>query len=77
MVHIVWKWEFLSRCLGQVTPIWCDVVQFFDVLRLLRGASSRPLNAKVVTNLAAVIIRKPDFEILAEIVRAAGKALDT
>ena len=73
-VHIDWRWEFLSKALCRLLPLYGDLKQYWDEAKVMQGESgmSNMAALKNVTQVLAV----PDIEEFGEMLRVQGKTLE-
>jgi hypothetical protein len=73
-VHIDWRWEFLSRALDTLVPLYETLQRFFDKAKMLTGETGM-LTISVVASLAQVLAT-PNIVEFGEMLRVVGKVLE-
>ena len=77
VVHIDWRWEFLSRALDKLLVILSIFAECYDEAKILSSESSRPLTSHVVKSCTdALLGMKNMLPEIADMLRAHGKALE-
>ena len=76
VVHVDWEWEFLNKALDSMLPLFLDLVEHFDVSKMLSSDSGHKLSNQVVTALAVTLSSKLILDV-AELLRSIGYLVDT
>jgi hypothetical protein len=74
VVHIDWRWEFLSKALDLLLPRMATIAQYWDESAMVRGESGM-LNMGTVTSVTKVLLIK-NFVPFGEMLRCVGKSLE-
>jgi len=74
VVHIDWRWEFLSKALDALLPLYEHMLRYWDEFKMLAGETST-LTSEVVKQVSRALAI-PRFLPLAEMLRVAGKSIE-
>lgn len=74
VVHIDWRWEFLSLALDRLLPVMPLLRAHFDLEKMAASGDKNTLSAGVLSD-ASKALKVPNFVEFAEMIRVKGKAL--
>ena len=75
VVHIDWKWEFLSKALNKLVPLLGVVSRRFSA-ELIGDAVTDLVKSTITTSVAAIFAAEPFFAIWAELYRVLGSCIE-
>ena len=75
VVHIDWRWEFLSKALDKLVPLFIPLRDRFDLARVSSGDAG-PVRLGLLRQVD-VVLRKKFFVEFCEMIRISGKAVET